>query len=98
MDELDEASKKRIDNLEKLLLDDKFFRELVGRVMSQTFNFYFDTPRPTLIRLLREKMINGAKEHGPADLDQIKLLKEIRNEDLDKLGWNIILEETKSTT
>lgn len=96
MEDLDEKSKAFIERTLKKLEDNQEFLLLVGRVMSQTFDFYMDTPREMLIKLCKEKMIAGAKEHGEPLTDPIKVLREIRMEDLDKLVWNCMLDEANS--
>lgn len=95
---IDNKSEEFIKRSINKLRDDKEFLIFIGKVMSQTFDFYMDTPREMLLKLLEDKMRQGAIEHGTVQTNPMNILKEVRNEDLDKLGWNLMLDEAQIGT
>lgn len=93
MEELDQKSQEFIKRTLAKLEDNKEYLALVNEVMYQTFRFYMDTPKTVIIELAKEKMINGAKEHGEPKTDPVALTREVRMEDIDKLVWTAMFME-----
>ena len=87
---IDEESKEFIKWSINRLSDKEFYREMLERIESQMQALYGAENDLQLLRLLEAKMIAGAREHGKPLTDREQIAKEIQQELLDLIGWNMV--------
>jgi len=86
---IDQESKNFIKWSMEKLEDEEFFFMMMKRIKSQQVNFY-RTPRKRLLQILRTKMEEGAQHYGEPIKSSRRLRREIREEFLDLIGWNML--------
>lgn len=87
---IDEESKYFIKWTLDMLSNPRFFIALSGIIEKQLFSF-LQGNHSTLIKKLKRKLRKGALEHGAPSYSLRKAKKELEQEFLDLIGWNMIL-------
>lgn len=86
----DTESKKFIEWTKKHLTDPDYFLLLSCLIERQLSNF-LNGDKEKLLTALTEKMKKGALEHGKPSHSQEEVHKELQQEFLDIIGWNMVL-------
>ncbi len=95
MGELDPKSKEFIIWVMDQLGTEEQYWELVSLVIKQLRTWYYDQTVEQFMDKLEAKMIEGAKEHGEPKINPDSIQKEINNEAIDLIGWNLMLSYAK---
>lgn len=67
----------------------KEFKRIKRHCMAEIVS-YFQTSDDALLKHLQKKLIKGGKDHGSPDAQPWDVLKELRDEYIDIIGWTLV--------
>ena len=89
MAELNEESKKFISWVESELDDPIKYEKIISQIVAGVLAYY-GQPKHIIMEKLKEKLTKGGMEHGEPIYPLEFVLKELENEFIDLLGWELV--------